>query len=55
VDGRRKREENDDGQDDLNDLPREAFPGDGPQRAADIAHVATVADPAMHVADDPAW
>ena len=33
---------------------RRSVPSDGPQRAADIAHVATVADPAVHVAHDPA-
>ena len=54
VHGRRQREEDDDGQDDLHDLPGGALPRDGPQPAADIAHVATVADPAVDVADDPA-
>ncbi len=54
VHGRRQREQNDHGQDDLHDLPGEALPGDGPQPAADVAHVAPVADPAMDVAHDPA-
>ncbi len=39
---------------DLHDLPGGALPRDGPQPAADIAHVATVADAAVDVADDPA-
>ena len=49
---RRQREQHDRGQDDLHDLPGGALPGDGPQRAPDIAHVAAVADPAVDVADD---
>ena len=52
--GRRERDENDHGEDGLHDLSGGALPCDGPQRAADIAHVATVADPAVDVADDPA-
>ena len=52
--GRRQREEDDDGEDGLHDLPGGALPRDGPQTAADVAHVATVADAAVDVADDPA-
>ena len=41
-------------QDDLHDLPGGAFPGDGPQPAADVADVAAVADAAVHVAEHAA-
>ena len=43
-----------DGEHDLHELPGGALPRDGPQAAADVAHVAPVADAAVNVADDPA-
>ena len=52
--GRRQHEQNGDGQDGLHDLPGGALPRDGAQAAADVAHVATVADPAVDVAHDAA-
>ena len=52
--GRRQHEQDDDGEDGLHDLPGGALPRDGPQGAADVAHVAPVADAAVDVADDAA-
>ncbi len=52
--GRRQHEEDGDRQQDLHDLPGGALPGDDPQAAADVVHVAPVADPAMDVPDDAA-
>ena len=52
--GRGQREQDDDGEHDLHDLPGGALPRDGPQSAADIVHVAPVADATVNVADDPA-
>ena len=52
--GRRHHEEHGDGEDDLHDLPGRALPRHGAQPAADVARVATVADPAVDVAHHPA-
>jgi hypothetical protein len=54
VQGRRQREEHDEREEHLHDLPGEAFPRDRSQRATDVAHLATVADPALDVAQDAA-
>ena len=51
---RRQHEEDDDREEDLHHLAREPLPCHGAHRAADIVHVATVADPAVDVAHDPA-
>ena len=52
--GRRQREENDDGQDDLHDLPGGALPRDGPQPAADVATSRPWLTPRWTSPDDPA-
>jgi hypothetical protein len=52
--GRRQDEEHGDGDDDLNGLPGRPLPRHGAQAAADVARVAAMADPAVHVAHDPA-
>ena len=52
--GRRQHEQDDDRQHGLHELSAEALPDDGPQAAADVLHVAPVADAAMDVAGDAA-
>ena len=52
--GRRQHQEDGDRQHGLHDLPGGALPDDGAQAAADVVHLAPVADAAMDVAGDAA-